>query len=71
MPVLQDNNPSDKYFYEIIVETGPLASHATTSNISFVLFGDKDDTGARCFTDPNREIFKSGGIDAFLMATEG
>ncbi|XP_059084074.1 uncharacterized protein LOC131881274 [Tigriopus californicus] len=69
VPVLADNYPEDNYLYEIEVETGPLASHGTTSNIYFLLDGDKDDTGARCFTDPNREIFKSGALDHFILAT--
>lgn len=47
VPILADNHPDDKYLYEILVETGPLANHATTSNISFILFGDEEDTGAR------------------------
>jgi hypothetical protein len=70
VPVMADNNPEDQYFYEIMVETGPLANHGTTSNISFILTGEHDHTGARCFTDPNRTIFKSGALDSFLLSTE-
>ena len=67
---MKDNNPDDKYFYEIVVETGPLGNHSTTSNIYFIMAGDDDETGARCFTDPDRHIFQSGGLDPFLLATE-
>ena len=65
-----DNNPNDNYFYEILVETGPLNSHSTTSNINFILSGEDDTTEVRCFTDPNRHIFKSGALDAFLLSTD-
>ena len=28
---IKDNDPEDKYLYEILVETGPFANHATSS----------------------------------------
>jgi hypothetical protein len=34
---MADNHPDDRYFYEIIVETGPKDSHATTANINFIM----------------------------------
>ena len=54
VPFLRDNHQEDMYMYEVIVETGPLAQHATTSQIYFVLTGEDEDTGVRCFTDPSR-----------------
>merc|ERR1719188_2403319 len=45
VPFLRDNHPEDMYMYEMIVETGPLAQHATTSQIYFVLTGEDEDTG--------------------------
>ena len=68
---MKDNHMDDKYFYEVLVETGPLASHATTSKVEFILYGDDDVTDVRCFSDTDRELFKSGANDAFLMATDG
>ncbi len=69
--------------YEITVETGPLASHATTAKIQFVLSGDDGDTGMRTFHDPKKVLFKNfekkvkpfrpfqkGARDAFLMTTD-
>ncbi len=53
-PFMVDNHPEDTYMYEILVETGPLASHATTAEINFVLFGEEDETEVRCFNDPER-----------------
>ena len=68
MPVLRDNHPDDKYLYEIVVETGPNDNHATTSNIYFVLSGSECDTEVRCFSDDERNIFKKGARDGFLMS---
>ena len=48
VPFLRDNHPEDMYMYEVIVETGPNAAHATTSQIYFVLTGEDDDTGDGC-----------------------
>ena len=34
---VEGNKPESKYMYEIIVETGPMANHATTSTEQSVL----------------------------------
>ena len=68
VPVLHDNHPDDKYFYEMVVETGPLANHATTSKINFILSGEDEETDVRLFNDPERVIFKKGSNDAFLLS---
>ena len=68
VPVMRDNYPDDKYFYEIIVETGPKDADATTANINFILSGSDCDTEIRCFSDDERQIFKKGARDGFLMA---
>jgi hypothetical protein len=44
---MADNHPDDKYFYEIVVETGPKDSHATTANIHFILAGNDEETDVR------------------------
>ena len=67
---MKDNNPEDSYFYEVLVETGPFMSHATTSNVEFILFGANEDSDVRRFTDPDRELFKKGAIDSFLMSVQ-
>ena len=78
---MEDNNPEDKYLYEILVETGPLSSHATTSKIQFILTGEKGDSGVRTFNQPLRSLFtkkhknsyipfKKGALDSFLMTTD-
>ena len=71
VPVLADNHPDDKYLYEVVVETGPMLSHATTSKVNFVLTGDEEETDVRLFNDPDRPFdanFKCGATDAFILS---
>ncbi len=83
VPSLADNHPEDRYFYEMLVETGPLSSHGTTANVFFLLDGDGGDTGERCLRDfappaedgrpagrPPRTLFQSAETDSFLLATQ-
>lgn len=63
-----DNHPDDKYLYEMVVETGPIENHATTSKINFIMSGDKEVTDVRLLNDPKRRLFKKGAKDSFLMA---
>lgn len=41
---LPDNDPRDKYLYEIQVFTGARKDAGTTAKVSFVLTGKKDET---------------------------
>ena len=54
-PAMLDNQPEDNYFYELIVETGPLANHGTTSKVEFVLKGSDESTEVRTLNDPDRD----------------
>ena len=47
VPFMADNHPDDKYLYEIVVETGPMATHATSSKINFILSGEDEETDVR------------------------
>lgn len=67
---MKDNHPEDLYMYEILVETGPLPWHSTSCKVEFILSGEDDETDVRCFSDPDRELFKPGAIDSFLMTTQ-
>lgn len=51
---LPDNDPIDKYLYEIIVFTGDRDGAATDSKVHFILSGDDDETEVRNFSDPHR-----------------
>ncbi|KAG0419460.1 hypothetical protein HPB47_004076 [Ixodes persulcatus] len=64
---LQDNDPKDKYVYEIVVFTGDKKGAATDSNVFFIVSGDDDETEVRTFGDQKRKIFRKGGIDTFVM----
>ena len=63
-----DNHATDRYFYQILVFTGRRIRAGTGSKVSFVLYGDHDQTQMRTFTDPHRSIFQRGSIDAFVMS---
>ena len=69
-PAMADNHPDDNYFYELIVETGPLANHGTTSNVEFILKGSDESTEVRKLNDPGRKLFAAGARDPFLMSTQ-
>ncbi|XP_059156486.1 polycystin-1-like protein 2 [Physella acuta] len=65
---LADNDPKDRYFYEIIVSTGFRRNAGTDSQVCFVLSGEDDESDARVFTDSKRKIFRRGQLDGFLMS---
>ena len=69
-PAMLDNHPEDNYFYELIVETGPLSNHGTTSKVEFILKGSDESTEVRTLNDPERKLFEAGARDAFLMSTQ-
>jgi polycystin 1L2 len=64
---LADNYKEDQYCYEIIVFTGHRKDAGTKSKVHFILSGENDETQVRIFSDPDRQIFQRGGIDAFVM----
>ena len=65
-----DNRPDDVYFYEILVQTGPMLSHGTNSKVQFILTGEDHETQVRTLSDPAKNFFKKGDLDAFLMTTD-
>ncbi|XP_068216780.1 polycystin-1-like protein 2 [Palaemon carinicauda] len=68
---LPDNDPRDKYLYEIMVFTGGNEEAATKSKVQFTLSGDEAESSVRTFDDPSRPIFKRNAIDIFVMAVPG
>ncbi|XP_078692040.1 polycystin-1-like protein 2 [Branchiostoma floridae x Branchiostoma belcheri] len=66
---LPDNQPGDRYLYEIFVYTGLWKGSGTKSKVSVVLNGERGDTGARQLEDPKRRILRRGGKDSFLLST--
>ncbi|XP_066983276.1 polycystin-1-like protein 2 [Macrobrachium rosenbergii] len=65
---LPDNDPRDKYLYEIMVFTGGNEEAATKSKVQFSISGDQAESHTRTFEDPSRQIFKRNAIDIFVMA---
>ena len=45
---LADNDPHDKYVYEIVVFTGMKNGASCDSKVSLCLFGERGETGVRC-----------------------
>jgi len=70
LAILPENNPDHNYFYELIVFTGSRPNSSTDSKISFILSGEKYDSGVRRLYDPERQAFRSGGVDSFIMSNE-
>lgn len=73
--LLNDNNPWDQYFYELIVFTGGRPNANTNSNVSFILVGDVSDTLNRQLLPKNapkhHKILQRSSVDSFIMAVDG
>ena len=76
---MNDNHFASKYMYEILVETGPLSCHSTTSKIQFILTGTDSHSGVRTFNEPFKHLFtkeksyqpfQKGATDSFLMTSD-
>ena len=65
---LVDNEPKDKYLYEISVFTGDKEGASTDSKVFMILSGDEDETSVRSLYDPKRKTFRKGEKDVFVMA---
>jgi hypothetical protein len=65
---LLDNEPNDKYLYEISVFTGDKEGASTDSKVFMILSGDEDETTVRALHDPKRKTFRKGEKDVFVMA---
>ena len=68
MPVI-DNDPSDRYRYEVTVYTGMRKNCSTTAKVSIILAGEEGRTSPYMLKDEYRRVFDSGGVDSFLVTT--
>ncbi|XP_062611467.1 uncharacterized protein LOC134273293 [Saccostrea cucullata] len=66
---LPDNDPRDKYLYELTVFTGSRKGSGTTANVSFILTGEKAETPPRYLADEKRPVLQRSNCDGFIMAT--
>ncbi|XP_077866798.1 uncharacterized protein LOC144355610 [Saccoglossus kowalevskii] len=64
---LLDNNPDDKYEYEVTVCTGLRLGASTRSNIAFSLHGGKSSTGERCLMDNGKKKFLCGSVNRYKL----
>lgn len=65
---LLDNDPRDRYLYELTVYTGSRSKSGTTAKVSMVFSGEEDETQPRLIFDDKRPVLQSGGVDSFVMA---
>ena len=66
---LPDNNPEDKFGYEVTVWSGYRAGSGTTSQVVIVLNGDEADSEPRTLRDLNRPILQRASVDSFLLTS--
>ncbi|XP_067947593.1 polycystin-1-like protein 2 [Watersipora subatra] len=66
---LLDNDPRDRYLYEVTVYTGTRTGASTTAKVSIIFSGEEDETPPRLIYDDKRPILQAGGVDGFVMAT--
>ena len=50
------NSPGDGYIYKVTVFTGVRRGAGTKSNVSILLSGDKDDSGAKMLEDGQKSV---------------
>ena len=68
---MKDNMAEDHYFYEVVVQTGPMMSHGTQSKVQMILTGEDNATQIRTLSDPEHPgFFKKGCMDTFLMSVD-
>lgn len=65
---LLDNDPRDRYLYEVTIYTGSRSKSGTTAKVSVVFSGEEDETQPRLMFDDKRDVLQSGGVDSFVMA---
>lgn len=73
--LLADNKLDEDYYYEIIVYTGNRKNASTDSNVSFILYGSKDETDERRLETigdkkDRKKQLKRGGIDSYIMSVK-
>ncbi|XP_055958185.1 polycystic kidney disease protein 1-like 2 [Patella vulgata] len=66
--LLEDNCREDQYYYLITVYTSFVREGGTMSNVSFDIYGEKNNTDVRKLSDGVRKGFKAGSVMHFLMA---
>lgn len=66
---LPENQPNEKFGYEVMIWTGIRPNSGTTSLVSIDIEGDISKSGPRYLIDGRRKIFKAASINSFLLTT--
>lgn len=67
--VLPDNNPDDRYRYEIAIWTGMRRNAGTESEVTIILSGDLQDSEPRRLVNPDTEGYQRGSLEKFILTT--
>ena len=68
VPVL-DNNPADRYRYEVTVHTARGKNTGTTANVSILIAGEEGQSAVHMLKSTSRTCLQPGSIDSFLITT--
>ena len=69
VPVL-DNDPSDRYRYEVTVYTARGRNTGTTANVSILIAGEDGQSAVHMLKSTSRMCFLQGSVDSFLITTQ-
>ena len=68
MPVL-DNDPADRYRYEVTVHTARGKNAGTSANVSILIAGEEGQSAAHMLKSTSRTCLQPGSVDSFLITT--
>ncbi|PFX18998.1 Polycystic kidney disease protein 1-like 2 [Stylophora pistillata] len=68
VPVL-DNDPADRYRYEVTVYTARGKDTGTTANVSILVAGEDGQSAVHMLKSTSRSCLYPGGVDSFLITT--
>ena len=68
VPVL-DNDPADRYRYEVTVYTARGKKTGTTANVSILIAGEDGQSSVHMLKSTSRLCLQPGGVDSFLVTT--
>ena len=66
---MEENDPSDRYKYELLVLTGSRKGAGTTAGVCCDLIGLEGESGPRPLRDPGQVRFQRSDMDSFLLTT--
>ncbi|XP_055876323.1 polycystic kidney disease protein 1-like 2 [Biomphalaria glabrata] len=69
---LEDNLPTDSYFYQVTVQTGVKRNAGTDSQVRFIVSGEEGDSGVRRLTvaEGKRKHLATGSIYNYVMSVD-